>query len=61
MSARTTRSWLRWTHIALALILAGWLYTPLVANETAVTTVRFLLVPFLGVSGLAMWGQVGWR
>lgn len=58
MSPRTARSWLRWTHIALGLMLATWLYTPLVADPTAITTVRFLLVPFLAVSGLSLWGQV---
>lgn len=58
MSARTTRNWLRWTHITLGLMLGAWLYSPLIADPQATTVVRFLLVPFLALSGLAMWQQM---
>jgi thiosulfate reductase cytochrome b subunit len=59
MSDRAMRSWLRWTHVILGLLLVGYLYTPLHADEFATDVARFLLVPIMMVTGLAMWQQLG--
>ena len=48
----------RWFHLACALALVGWLYSPLIAHPFATTVVRFLLVPFLALTGLAMWSRL---
>ena len=53
------RTLLRWTHVGCALALIGWLYTPLVNDAFATMTARFLLVPFLALTGIAMWARVG--
>lgn len=55
MDDRSLRLWLRWTHLTLGLLIAGWLYSPWIDDPQFVTAVRFLLVPFLGVTGLWMW------
>jgi thiosulfate reductase cytochrome b subunit len=59
MSDRALRSWLRWTHISLGLLLVGYLYTPLHVDKFATDVARFLLVPILMVTGVAMWQQLG--
>jgi hypothetical protein len=58
MSDRAMRSWLRWSHVILGLLLAGYLYTPLHADKFATDVARFLLVPILIVTGAAMWQQL---
>jgi hypothetical protein len=59
MSDRTMRAWLRWGHVGTALALLVYLYTPLHGDAFATTVARFLLVPFLIVTGGAMWSQLG--
>ncbi len=58
MNDRAMRSWLRWTHVVIGLMLAVYLYTPLHADRLATDVARFLLVPFLMVTGAAMWQQL---
>ena len=58
MSDRKMRALLRWCHILLGLLLAGYLYTPLHADKLATDVARFLLVPILMVTGAAMWQQL---
>ena len=59
MSDRTMRAWLRWTHAILGLCLAAYLYTPLHDDKLATDVARFILVPTLMLTGLAMWQQLG--
>ena len=59
MNDRKMRALLRWSHILLGLLLAGYLYTPLHADKLATDVARFLLVPILMVTGAAMWQQLG--
>ena len=58
MSDRTMRAWLRWTHALLGLALATYLYTPLHSDRLATDVVRFILVPTLMLTGVAMWQQL---
>ncbi len=55
MSDRKLRSFLRWSHVALGLMLATYLYTPLHSDATATMIARFLLVPMMMITGAMMW------
>ena len=59
MSDRKMRSLLRWCHIILGLMLVAYLYTPLHLDKFATDVARFLLVPILMITGIAMWQQLG--
>lgn len=54
-----SRSVLRWGHIVIGLLLALYLYSPLHSDPLATNAARFLLVPLLMISGVAMWQMVG--
>ena len=58
MSDRTLRTWLRWAHVLIGLSLAVYLYTPLHADAVATNAARFILVPMLMLTGVAMWQQL---
>jgi len=61
MKASTTRSWLRWTHIALSAILGTFLYSPWGAEPGFRLFVQAAVFPLVGLSGVLMWQQAKLR
>jgi hypothetical protein len=55
MKAATERRILRWTHIILSIPILGYIYGPVSQIPEAVTTIRFIIVPIVILSGLWMW------
>jgi hypothetical protein len=60
MNDRKMRSWLRWSHIILGLLLTTYLYTPLHLDAQATMWTRLLVTPILLMSGAMMWAQWSW-
>jgi hypothetical protein len=54
MNDRTMRSWLRWSHMLLGLLLITYLYTPLHLDAQATMWTRLLVTPILLMSGAMM-------
>ena len=48
---------LRRVHIALAIALGSWIYSPLRGMPAADAVVMFAVFPGLGVAGVALWQQ----
>ena len=57
MTPTTFRSVLRWFHIFVALFVGSYFYSPLSTYEWSLPLIKFVLVPLLLLSGLAMWKQ----
>ena len=51
------RRTLRWTHIAAAVLIGTYLYSPWQANPVLAALVLYLAFPLMALSGLAMWQQ----
>jgi hypothetical protein len=58
MSDRTLRSWLRWSHLTLGLVLLLYLFSPYTGDPTVTMLVRLGVLPMLFVTGLWMWSQI---
>lgn len=48
---------LRWLHLLGAGIVGAYLYSPWSANETFAAVTLYVVVPLLGITGIAMWQQ----
>jgi len=46
---------LRYLHIALGLVLMCYVYSPFHRNFSFQIVVKFLVIPFLTISGLGLW------
>ncbi len=57
MTASSFRSTVRWFHIAVALFVGAYFYSPLHGIAWALQTIQFALIPLLLLSGLALWKQ----
>lgn len=55
MNDATKRSILRWIHIALAIPIAGYVYSPFEQLPNYAPVVRFVSIPVLVLTGLWMW------
>jgi hypothetical protein len=55
MTGATKRSILRWTHIVLAIPIAGYVYSPFEEIPNYAPLVRFFFLPALVLTGLWMW------
>ena len=55
MREATKRSIVRWMHIALAIPIAGYVYSPFDQIPNYAFPTRFVFVPLLVLSGLWMW------
>ena len=55
MKEATKRSIVRWTHIVLAIPIAGYIYSPFDQIPNYAPLTRFVFVPVLVLSGLWMW------
>ena len=51
----TTRIILRWIHIALAIPIVGYIYSPFAVLPEYATPTRYVFLPAMIVSGLWMW------
>ncbi len=51
------RKSLRWFHLIGGGVVGTYLYSPWSANDTFTAVTLYLVVPFLAVSGIAMWQQ----
>ncbi|MBL8095881.1 MAG: hypothetical protein JNL73_17020 [Anaerolineales bacterium] len=57
MSNKQLRNVVRLVHLAIAVIIAAFAYSPLRLNDTFAAVVQFVVIPVLIVSGLVMWQQ----
>lgn len=57
MSPASLRVWLRWSHIAVGVVIAAYLYSPLHEDAVATLIARLSLIPVLALTGVAMWKQ----
>lgn len=56
MRPSTTRSALRYFHIATGIAIAAFIYSPTLQSIAGFEAVlRFVVIPAIGVSGLLMW------
>ena len=55
MKDATKRSIVRWMHIALAIPIIGYIYSPFDQIPNYAPLTRFVFVPMLALSGLWMW------
>ena len=55
MNPTTKRSILRWSHIVLAVPIAGYVYSPFEAIPDYAPAVRFVFFPVLVLLGLWLW------
>jgi hypothetical protein len=51
------RSLLRWSHIAIGIFLGAYICSPLHLDPTATLIARLLVLPLVGLTGVAMWQQ----
>lgn len=57
MNAAKFRKTIRWIHIAIALFVGAYFYSPISSFSWTLPLVKFVLIPTLIISGLAMWKQ----
>ena len=57
MNAARLRTALRWFHIFVAFFLGAYFYSPFAGAEWMLPVIKFVLIPLLVVSGVAMWQQ----
>ncbi|MBO6637397.1 MAG: hypothetical protein JJ920_05625 [Roseitalea sp.] len=56
MRPSTTRSILRYLHLAAGVAIAAFIYSPTLQSIVAFEAVlRFVVIPAIGISGLLMW------
>lgn len=55
MTEATRRSIFRWIHIAMAIPIAGYIYSPFDKIPQYARPTRFVFVPVLVLTGLWMW------
>ena len=55
MSPSTSRSILRWTHLVLAIPIAGYVYSPFENLPQYAGPTRFVFFPVIALTGLWMW------
>lgn len=55
ISAATQRIIFRWTHIIMAIPIAGYVYSPFEQLPNYAPVVRFVAIPVLILTGLWMW------
>jgi hypothetical protein len=55
MKEATKRSVVRWIHIVFSIPILGYIYSPFEELPKYAPRVRFVVVPFLLLSGLWMW------
>lgn len=62
LRAATIRATMRWLHIALAVPIVGYIYSPFAMLPSYATPTRYVFLPAMLLSGLWMWkGQSVWR
>lgn len=57
MTPKALRSWLRWTHILVGLVIGAYICSPLHLDPGATVVARLALVPAIAVTGLSLWKQ----
>ena len=57
MTPVTFRSVVRWFHIFEGLFIGAYFYSPLSDLSWSEPLIKFVLIPLLVLSGLAMWKQ----
>ena len=60
MSPALVRIVLRWSHITLGVLVGAYLYSPLHGSPLAAEIIKWLVVPSLVVTGVAIWKQGRW-
>jgi hypothetical protein len=55
ISSSTQRTIFRWTHIVMAIPIAGYVYSPFAELPNYAPVVRFISIPVLVLTGLWMW------
>jgi hypothetical protein len=55
MKEATRRSIVRWIHIALAIPILGYVYSPFEQIPNYAPATRFVFIPVIVLSGLWMW------
>lgn len=55
MATRTQRAQLRVLHLVMAVPILGYFYGPLAGADWVEDVLRFLVLPAVTLSGLAMW------
>ena len=55
MTSATKRSILRWTHIVLAIPIAGYVYSPFQNLPDYAGPTRYVFFPLIALTGLWMW------
>ncbi|MBL8095259.1 MAG: hypothetical protein JNL73_13910 [Anaerolineales bacterium] len=57
MSNKQLRNVVRLVHLAIAVLIGAFAYSPLRLNDTFAAIVQLIVVPVLIVSGIVMWQQ----
>jgi thiosulfate reductase cytochrome b subunit len=57
MSNKQLRNVVRLVHLAIAVIIAAFVYSPLRLNDTFTAIIQLIVIPVLIVSGIVMWQQ----
>lgn len=57
MTSSTLRSFVRWFHIGVALVLGIYIYSPLRIDPFWTDIVRFGVIPLATVTGVWLWKQ----
>ena len=57
MNAMTFRRTIRWFHIFVGLAVGSYFYAPVPQEDWVLPLIKFVLIPLLALSGLALWQQ----
>lgn len=55
MTETTKRSIVRWIHLVFSIPIIGYIYSPFEQLPNYASTVRYVAVPAIALSGLWMW------
>jgi hypothetical protein len=55
MKAATERKIIRWLHIIISIPIVGYIYGPVKNFPNAVMAIKWVIFPFIVLSGLWMW------
>ena len=57
MTPATFRTVMRWFHIVVALFVGAYFISPLSTFDWSFPLIKYVIIPLLILSGLAMWKQ----
>lgn len=57
MSNKNLRNTMRLLHLITAVVIGTYIYSPWSADPVFTAAVRFIILPFISLTGIVMWQQ----